>query len=213
MSMPHYFLLPLLSPAIDPLAIPVSPVPPPDLPAESGSSNPKEEVPGGHPRTWALQPPRAPPGVPAGPQWGGGLPVLGTAEASGIRDASESRFMSRAILYFAAAAINPGLAREGEQLRGKLLGPGARARSFLLFLSSRRSPEVKISGKKGQPPAPVQTGWSFPRTRRRAGMKQPRAGHSARLPTRQPDSHQLWTYPSSCLVLGRPLKYRGAGLD
>lgn len=73
------------------------------------------------------------------------MPVLGTAEASGIRDAGKSKFMSRAILYFAAAAINPGLAREGEQLRGKLPGPGARTRSFLLFLSSQRSPEVKTS--------------------------------------------------------------------
>lgn len=32
----------------------------------------------------------------------------GTAEASGVRDPGKSRFTSRTILYFAAAAINPG---------------------------------------------------------------------------------------------------------
>lgn len=33
----------------------------------------------------------------------------------------------------------------GEQLRGNLLGPGASVKSFLLFLSGLRNPEMKIS--------------------------------------------------------------------
>lgn len=75
--------------------------------------------------------------------------MVGTAEASGIRDPGKSGFTSRTILYFAAAAINLGpIWGEGSSCRGSPTpGPGASAKSFLLFLSSRRNPEIKTTQK------------------------------------------------------------------
>ena len=73
--------------------------------------------------------------------------MLSIAEASGIRDLGKSRFTSRAILYFAAATINPAPAWEGGAAAGESPAacPGASTKSFLLFLSSRRNPEIKTS--------------------------------------------------------------------
>ena len=71
--------------------------------------------------------------------------MLSTAEASGSRDPGKGGFASRAILYSAAATMNLAPAWEGGAAAGHLPGPGASTKSFLLFLSSQRNPEIKTS--------------------------------------------------------------------
>lgn len=49
--------------------------------------------------------------------------MLSIAETSGIRDPGKSGFTSRAILYFAAATINPAPAWGGGAAAGESPGP------------------------------------------------------------------------------------------